>query len=85
MFYLLKGGMEPPINFEGSIFWLTAKGMGNRKKTRESPPALPKKKANWPTFRYWVAVKELNSSYYIGGTLCITMYICRYTHYGDLV
>ena len=35
------------------------------------------------SFRYisWVAVKELNSSYYDGETLLITVY----THYGNLV
>ena len=30
----------------------------------------------------WVAVKELNLSYYIGETLLSTIYI--YTHYGNL-
>ena len=30
---------------------------------------------------YWVAVKELNSSYYIGETLLFTIY----THYGNLI
>ena len=29
---------------------------------------------------YWVAVKELNLSYYIGGTILITIY----THYGNI-
>ena len=30
---------------------------------------------------YWVAVKELKSSYYIGETLLFTIY----THYGNLI
>ena len=29
----------------------------------------------------WVAVKELNLSYYIGGTILITIY----THYGNFI
>ena len=32
------------------------------------------------TALYWVGVKELNLSYYIGGTILITIY----THYGNL-
>ena len=32
---------------------------------------------------YWVAVKELKLSYYIGKTLLFTIYI--YTHYGNLI
>ena len=31
--------------------------------------------------KYWVAVKELKSSYYIGETLSFTIY----THYGNLI
>ena len=34
----------------------------------------------WGIF-YWVAVKELTFSYYIGETLLFTMY----THYGNLI
>ena len=30
---------------------------------------------------YWVAVKEINLSYYVGGTILITIY----THYGNLI
>ena len=33
------------------------------------------------TSNYWVAVKELNLSYYIGETLLFTIY----THYGNLI
>ena len=32
---------------------------------------------------YWVAVKELKLSYYIGETLLFTIYI--YIHYGNLI
>ena len=33
------------------------------------------------TLVYWVAVKELKLSYYIGGTILIAIY----THYGNLI
>ena len=34
---------------------------------------------------YWVAVKELNLSYYIGKTLLFTIYIYIYTQYGKFL
>ena len=61
--------------------------------SRGSRPALPGPWALWASGAtgfiglgaYWVAVKELKLSYYIGETLLFTMYIYIYTHYGNLI
>ena len=47
---------------------------------------LPASLQDYPCFvpedrKYWVAVKELKLSYYIGETLLLTIY----THYGNLI
>ena len=39
------------------------------------------KKGHARTPKYWVAVKELNFSYYIGETITVTVY----AHYGNLI
>ena len=70
IFYLLKGD----YNYSPSSAWRRATFDWDQAKSMWQVESWPRQAC------FWVAVKELKLSYYIGETLLLT----RYTHHGNL-
>ena len=72
------------FGFSVGFTWKLRVGIG---RVRHAPPDVVLMSfgrachAQNPNCNYWVAVKELRLSYYIGETLLFTIY----THYGNLI
>ena len=64
------------LQVQGHLWWLLFGYVSHRVAVLRNSPAFVR-----AATLYWVAVKELKLSYYIGETLLFTIY----THYGNLI